>query len=312
MRGKIAVAALIVAVLVATLIYVVRTTDHPVAIQVGGAATAAFDKKGAVAPGNDRALFSPDGSRLALLGLHGVGLAENGQYKAVTANGSNAVDGAWMPDSRSMLIAEGPALMERLSVLNLDGSVKGSVGLQIPFSAGAGSGMAVDSRGVRAVMVSELRDSIGGRRRLDLVLVDLLTGQVRKLTDTPDADEAWPLFADDNRVIFGRTEAGGPSAVFELDLATLATRRLSPVDEEARPVGVIRSGLVYAGGNPGGGVTVWFQRTGAARQRLAGIPAGSIVWSVDPGATRVVASVVTITPAGERLSILRAVTLQAP
>jgi hypothetical protein len=280
-------------------------------VQVGTAAEDAFGKGGALGPGLRRALFSPDGQRLAVIGDQGIGIARAGSAQIVTPPGSAAVDAAWMPDSRSLLVVEGPAEVDRLTVLDLDGRITGVARLDTPFSVGRGSGVAVDARGARAVVTVETRDAIGGRPRHDLVLVDLTTGRVRLLTDTADAEETWPVLLDDSHVVFARREASGKSVVVERDLESGAERRLSPVTEDARPLGVTRAGLVYASLVPEVSVTVWaLPGLGrAGRVRLARLPAEAAVWTVDPSAARAVATLVSSTSLGERTTVLRAVTL---
>ena len=302
-------AAVIVAVIVGTAAYVVSTTDksRPVGLSV---APGAFTRGKTLDASIRRALFSPNGALLAAIG-DGVGVARQGRLEPVTEPGSAAVDAAWMPDSNSLLVVEGPAVVERLTVLTLDGDVKGVSRLDVPFSVGGGNGMTVDSRGARAVMAAETRDAIWGRRRLDLVLVDLPTGRVTQLTTTPDANEAWPLFLDDGRVVFTRSDATNAGTVVELDLTTRAERQVSPDDESARTVGVVLAGrVVYTATSDDGKVTIW--AAGTRRRRLAGLPAESLVWSVDPSASLAVATLTTTTPEGERLPLLRAVTLKAP
>ncbi len=93
-----------------------------------------------------------------------------------------------------------------------------------------------------------------------------------------------------------------------VDLESGAERRVSPVGEDARPVGVTRAGAVYASFVPGASVNVW-ALSGARRVRLARLPAETAVWTVDPSATRAVVTTVSTTSVGERITVLRAVTL---
>ncbi len=298
--------------MVGVAVYVVSSTDNPVDVQVGSAARDAFNHKGELSPGTKRALFSPDGTALAVVTSEGIGIARRGAVDLVTESDTQAVDAAWMPDSKSLIVGEGPALVDRLTVLSLDGEVKGVARLDTPFSLGSGDGLTVDSRGVRAVAVSETRDAIGGLRHLDLVLVDLTTGHVTTLTQTPD-DESWPVFVSDATVVFARSRPGAPAGVIELDLDSHQERRLSPTDEDARPVGVLRGRTpVYASGRPGRGVSVWAAPHPDHRVRMGRLAAGSVVYSVDSSGTRAVAATVSTAAGGERLTVLRAVTLQPP
>jgi hypothetical protein len=310
-RSRLLLAAAIATVVAGVVLYVVRSTDEPVNVGISGGAPGAFNRNNAIEPGIRRGIFSPDGSRLATISAAGVGIAEKGHVQPVTPAELGAVDAAWMPDAKSLLVAEGPATLERLAVYQLDGTVTGVAKLDAPFSVGEGYGLTVDSRGARAVAAAETRDAVGGRRHLDLVLVDLPTGQVHKLTQTLDVDEAWPLFVDDTHVLLAATDAKG-TRVVELDLASGEQHSLSPADESARPVGVLRGGMpVYASAANGKGVSVWAVR-GTSRVRMGGVPAGSTVWAVDPTGSRAVATVITTTEDGQHLAVLRAVTLNPP
>lgn len=304
---------MIIAVVAGTTLYVVTTTDESTPVELS-VAPGAFADGDTLDPSIDRALFSPNGQRVAAIGDAGVGLARDGRLELVTPEGSHAVDAAWMPDSQSLLIAEGPEVTDRLTVLTLDGSTKGVAHLDPPFSVGAGNGMTVDSRGARAVVATETRDAIGGRRRVDLVLVDLPTGRVTPLTTTADANEAWPLFVDDSRVLFSRAGTERAAVVIELDLTTKIERQLSPDGETARPIGVIqRTRAVYAAGRPEGGVSVWAVGPRQGRTRLARLSGeDALVWSVDPTGSRAIATGFTVTPQGQSVARLRAVTLKAP
>lgn len=292
-------------VIVAAVAYVVsRGDEDPLAVQLGGAAGAAFDQRGSLAPAIRRALFSPDGARLAVISDTGIGVARGGQVQLITPPGATAVDAAWMPNSAALVVAEGPAVISRLTVVALDGSTTGVATLDAPFSVGDGNGLAVDGRGGFAVAATETRDPVGGRRHHDLVIVDLTSGHVVPLTQTPGADETWPVFVDATHVLFARTTTGGRPTVVERDLTTGSERTLSAGDEAARPIGTLRTGEpVIAGGLPGKPITVWAVAINGRRIRLGQVGAGDTVWSVDPAGTRAVAT---------RGSIVRAVTLQPP
>lgn len=288
-----------------------RTTHHPTAVQVGGAASGAFNRQGQLASDAERALFSPDGSRLAVVSSDGIGLADQGTVKLLTPPGSNAVDAAWMPDSASVLVGEGPANVNQLTQLNLDGTVKAVAHLDRPFSLGKGNGIAVNEDGTRAVVTSETRDPIGGRRHLSLMLVELTTGHVTPLTTTADADEAWPVFAG-GQLLFARREGAGHWQVERLDLTTNRSAPVSPSDEDAFPVGALRAReAVYASSRRGRDVSVWAVRDDGSRARMGKVPAGSRVWTVEPGGTRAVVSEPAVV-GGQPVTVVRAVTLQPP
>jgi dipeptidyl aminopeptidase/acylaminoacyl peptidase len=312
-RAALGIIVVIVALVVAVAAYVVRTTDRPVAVQVGNSAGGAFDKQGALDGHITRASFSPDGTRLAVVSDEGVGLADGGHTRTITPPGSLAVDAAWMPNSEGILVVEGPAVTDRVTVIGLDGRVAGSATLDRPFSVGDGNGLSVDRRGGRAITVAETRDAIGGRRHTDLVLVDLTNGHVTTITDTQDAEEAWPVFRDDTHILFARVASGRSSIVVERDLGSGAERELSPAAEATRPVGVLRSGtMVLAGGKPGQPVSIWARATNGAPVRMGRIGAGEVVWTVDPAGTRAVATSAATVGGGTRTGFLRAVTLIPP
>jgi hypothetical protein len=300
-RSRLLLAAAIAAAIIGVAVYVVRTTDHPLSVQVGNSAGDAFSKQGALSTTAKRALFSPDGTRLALVTSDGIGISRKGDVDLVTEPDSSAVDAAWMPDAASLLIGEGPATTDRLTVLDLGGAVKGVAHLDAPFSLGEGNGMAVDHRGARAVVTAETRDTIGGRRHLDLVLVDLTTGHVTKLTDTADIDEAWPVFVGDNSVAFSDGQRVGL-----IDLDTGARREVAA---DGYPVGVVRDDtLVYAAA----GGDIWAVGDGTDRVRLGRVAPAARVWTVDPGGTRAVVAAVSTVNENERITILRSVTLNPP
>ena len=303
---------MIIAVVAGTTVYVVTTTDESTPVELS-VAPGAFAQDDTLDPSIYRVLFSPDGQRLAAIGGAGIGLAQDGKLELVTPEGSRARDAAWMPDSKSLLIAEGPVVTDRLTVLTLDGATKGVAHLDAPFSIGAGSGMTVDSRGARAVLSTETRDAIGGERRFDLVLVDLPTGHVTPLTETRDSDETWPMFVGDNRVVFSRGDYALGGVLFELDLESKAEKRLSPESEISRPVGTLRGERVlYAGGRGGEESSIWVIDGDGGRTRLGKVAKGSVVWTVDPTGSRAVATRFVLTPEGQRVAQLRAVTLKAP
>jgi hypothetical protein len=310
LRSRLLLGAALAVVVGVVTAYVIRSTDRPKEVRPA-AAEGAFDRHDQLDPGIERAIYSPDGSRLAVVAGTGIGLAQAGRVQLVTPRGSSAVDAAWMPDSQSLLIAEGPSPMTKLSVLDLDGREKGVAKLDQPFAVGAGNGIAVDSRGARAVFAAETRDTIGGRRRLDLVLVDLPTGHVEPLTATAEANEGWPVFVDDSHVAFSRADAGHAGVVTVLDLASREERAISGDGEAARPIGVARGALVYETTTPDGGLTVWIVK-GGRRVSLGRPKAAETVWTVDPSGTRGVATVSTTDDAGIVTTNLRAVTLKAP
>jgi hypothetical protein len=309
--SRLVLAAAILLVLLGVVLYVTRTTTRPVDV-AGGNAGPAFDKGRITDSSAERALFSPDGAQLAVITSGGVGIATAGAVHLITPDGSAVDDAAWMPDARSLLVIEGGAQVDRITVLDLNGAVRGVAHLDAPIEH-AGDGVAVDSRGVHAAVVTETRDAIGGVRHHDLALIDLTTGHVTALTRTADVDEEWPVFVDDNTVAFART-AAGHTTVATIDTGGGGLRRVSPPGETARPVARLRGGqLVYSSSVGDGAISVWaLSGGGADRVRLGRLPRRAEVWSVDPAGDRAVASVALTRPDGERVSPLEAVTMRPP
>ena len=142
LRSRLLLAATVALVLAGVVAYVVGTTDRPVSI-AGAGAGAAFDKGVITDTGAERGLFSPDGAQLAVITGDGVGIAAGGRVKLLTPQGSAVDDAAWMPDARSLLVIEGGAQIDRVTVLDLNGAVQGVAHLDTPIAHGR-DGMAVD------------------------------------------------------------------------------------------------------------------------------------------------------------------------
>ncbi|HZN16051.1 MAG TPA: hypothetical protein VFB78_17420 [Acidimicrobiales bacterium] len=313
-RSRLVIGLLLAVIAVAVGVYVTSTTDTSPRIAIGGEAADAFGPDGAIDAGVHRGIFSPDGSLVAAINANGVGVLRHGHVQLVTPAESAAVDAAWMPDSRSLLIAEGPATMQQLTVLTLDGAVKGVARLDEPFAVGFGFGLAVDRRGARAVAVREARDPIGGHRRHDLVLIELTSGHVSVLTDTEDADEEMPVFLDDDRLVYA-SATGTDVAVMERTLSSGQTRQISRASEVAEPVGVVLGVQpVYATTADDGVVAVWVVLQSGRRARIGKLAKWTNVWSVSPRGT---AAIVSSAPPHTRngpyaTRFVRAVTLTAP
>jgi hypothetical protein len=283
-RGRVVLGIALAAVVAAAGIYVSRTTDDGDKVGSGLPALSAFGDHRALATDIRRAWFSPDGNRLAAVGEQGVGLVQGGRLAPLTAGANNVVDAAWMPDSRGLLVIEGPTEADQLSVLGVDGRVTGVAHLDRAVSPGDGYGIGVDRRGARAVVVTETRDTIGGRRHRDLLLVDLPTGRTSDLVITSDADETNPFFVGDDAIVFGRAR-DGRARVVQRDLASGAEKFLTAAADDVTPIGVIADDtVVVAGGRPGGRVRVWAVR-GARGIDMADAPAGSAFVGIGPGGT---------------------------
>lgn len=226
---------------------------------------AAFNEDRALAEGPSRGSFSVDGRSVAVLDRGAVALAQKGALKPVSPAGGRVVDFAWMPDSASLLVAEGPIPTGQVSVIDLTGKVIGTARLSPSIGFGSGYGMSVDSRGVKAAVITVERDAIGGSESRDLAIIDLTTGKVTRFA-TPDLDERQPVFVDDETVAV--LETGGPDPaegrrVVALDLAS-GTR--APLDT--------RSPLNVLGATDAGEVVV-SERTSADRERVVAVKAAA-------------------------------------
>ena len=211
-----------------------------------------FDERGAIVEGaGGRAVFNPTGTRVAILGGRGVAVAEEGRLRFLTEGQVNVVDLAWLPGTTKLLVAEGPALTGRLSILGVDGKAAGYVELSPSVGFGSGHGMTVDEDRRLAVVTASVREPLG-REHLHLVAVDLATGATRALTPADGPDEVGPHFTAGGAVAYTVRE-GSKSSVSVIDPATGETRRLSPEGSPARAVGALAPRFaVYAIG-----ATLW-------------------------------------------------------
>lgn len=207
MRGRLIIAAAgVLLLIVAGVAYVVVVAPDatPGVRGLSAAGTTFTDSDGLVAPGPFTAAFSPNGAKLAVLSAAGISLSDRGRLTPVlkqnVAGASRVVEMAWMPSSDRLLVAEGPAPARRLNVIDLTGKVVAAATLSQPLSLDEGFGMAVDSTNRKAALIQVNRDAVGGRRHLDLAVVDLQNGAVRILP-TPDIEESHPYFVDDNHVL---------------------------------------------------------------------------------------------------------------
>lgn len=179
--------------------------------------------------------FSPDGELLAFFGFDAeyqprIGLVAGGELIATTKRSVAPSDFAWMPDSESVLVAYGrPSAPSKLGIFDLDGELVRDVPLAKSFRAEL-TGMAVSPDGSFAV-VSAMQAG-GEEHPAELLEVDLRTGSVRNVTDTPTVSEEWPVFVRaDELILTARTIARGSSDpngwVAALSLATGTQRRLT-------------------------------------------------------------------------------------
>ena len=162
--------------------------------------------------------LSPDGARAAIVEGGAVSVATVTAGKIVMRRGGNIVDGAWMPDSRRVLVVEGPIPTGEIDTLALNGRTNGAAKLIPSIGFGNGEGVSVDSSGTRAAVIAVMRDEVTGVRHRDLAIVTLATGNVR-VYPTP-RDESTPLFVENDLVAVASQASKGPARLDLLDLGT--------------------------------------------------------------------------------------------
>lgn len=259
------------------------------------------------------AAYSPDGGRIAVLTDEGVGLASNGQVRRFTRPGARIVAFTWMPDSRRLLVLEGPVATGFLAAVDLTGKVVGSVELDPAFPPGSGFGLAVDDATRRAASVTVERDALGGTGGRDLVTVDLQSG-VTRVMGNAEALESNPQFVDDDHVVLTERRAGTAQVVL-VELASGRRTRLTPAGQDATLVGTLAGGdrIAYTTVGRSGRVRLWATGVVGGEPRLLDTFApGQVVVAVEPSARRALVSVPATgaldgDPGGER--VLRDVVL---
>lgn len=258
-------------------------------VQVPSLAGDAFDED-VIRTNSTTAAYSPDGGRIAVLTDEGIGLASGGRVDRITRPGARIVDFAWMPGSDGLLVMEGPVSSGFLTVVDLEGKVAGAVELQPAFDPGTGFGLTVEPGSTRAVSVAVDREVIGGRSTRDLVVIDLQSGAVERLSDP--ALESAPQFVGDNQVAFVERRDGS-SRIALVRLDTGGRVLLSPAGRDAAMVGVLGDGgrVAYTTVGEQGRIQLWaVEVTGGRPTRLDTFPAGHIVVAVDPTGRRALVS----------------------
>lgn len=189
-------------------------------------------------PGWDpwHARFSPDASEIAFFGWDPsyrprVGLVRDGTIEAITDERFRAADFTWL-DARRLIVAYRDGNRAKLGVFSLDGRLKKGIVVNRPFRSET-TGMAVSPDG-RLVVISALAP---GRSDgpADLLLIDMKSGHVKNLTNTPSITELWPSFVNDDSLLLtaGRTASHpeGPSGWAEvLDIRSGDVERLTGND----------------------------------------------------------------------------------
>lgn len=165
-----------------------------------------FAEDGGLPAGPSRAVYSPTGTRLAVLNAGRVFVAVEGRLEPVTAEGGNVVDVAWFGNGTTLLVIEGPAATGQVAVVDIDGTVRGVIPLSEPVSPGSGHGMAVAPGGRSAVVTAVDRPPLAAEQR-HLVTIDLETGRVSDRTAPGGEDEYGPVFTPEGDVVYSTADA---------------------------------------------------------------------------------------------------------
>lgn len=274
-----------VVVVAAVWVFFVRGDDPEVVRGLGPAHPSPFDSRGEVTAGPDKAAMSDDG-QLAVIQAGQVTLAVEGQLHPVTKSGTNVVDVAWFNSADVLLVAEGPTPTGGVALVELDGTVRGTIPLDPSIGFGTGNGMSVAPGNKRAVVTAVERPALAQTDQRRLAEIDLETGKVRHLTD-PGIDAYGPTYVDREKVLF----TYGGDAV----LLSTATGDRQVVRPKARAAGVIRGEwLVTVDGDDR-----VFARHIDER--------GTLGRSVELGQLPPQSSPVTVDPAGGRIVVATAV-----
>lgn len=295
---RLAVGALVAAVVVAGgYAYVVRRDEA----RVRGLAPAGERPfgDGDTLDGARRAVYSPDGNRLAVLTPQGLGLAENGAVRPVTARGSRVVDVAWFRNGATLLVAEGPVPTGGVAVVDIDGTVRGTIPLEPDIGFGEGHGMSVAPGGRSAVVTAVERPALGPEQRW-LALIDLETGATRALTEPGGPDERRPFHLDATRVAF--TEEAPDGTGRRAMVVTFADGSTEEVAVGAAVVGIVDDEIVLE--DDRGRLTL-------AGRRIGTVPPRTSLSTLHPDGIDAVLATTVDTPEGGRTGRLQRIRLDA-
>lgn len=286
----VALVAFVTVAVLAVAYGVVVTRPDPLP-RVPPVAAGSFGPGGVIRTASTKAAYSPDGASIAVLTADGVGIATKGQVEVFTRPGAQIVDFAWMPDSRRLLVMEGPVGTGFVVVVDLKGEVVAAEELSPSFAVGSGFGIDVDPSARRAVTVAVTRDPLGQRDRRDVVVTELQTGATRTLVDD-EAIESRPAFLAGEEIVVTERR-GRDSVVAVVNLNTGGRRLLSPPTERAAVVNVIGRGeaITYTTRGRGGGLSLWRVPTaGGTRTLLDRFEPGETVVAVDSSGRRALIS----------------------
>jgi hypothetical protein len=272
---------------------------------LGPAGPDPFDRSGGVVPGPDKAVFSVDGARLAVLDAGQVTLAVDGQLQPVTKPGTNVVDVAWFQGADVLLVAEGPAPTGGLAVVEaLTGKVRGTIPLQPVVGFGTGNSMSVAPGNRRAVVTAVDRPALAPADQRHLAEVDLATGKVRDLTSPGGVDELGPTYVDADHIL---CTVGGDAT-----LLSVGTGKQQLVKAKARALGVIRGEWLATLDGDGVVAARHVDETGTLGRTvtLGTLPDGTDAVTVDPAGGRLVVAGTELQADGSAVTRLRVVRIR--
>ncbi len=193
-----------------------------------------------------------------------IGILVQGDTRLLTPERTDASDFAWMPDGQQLLVAvDGRRGGAQLVIMSLEGEVLREVP-RLAERLRFGTGMVVASDGKSAII--SVRENGVSEKPADLVRVELASGKVEPLTDTPRLSEEYPaLLHDDRKVVYavGHLVADAPnpsSWISWLDLESRQVRQLTPPNHVVGSPAVFSDGRIlydaYEDG-PGGRRGIW-------------------------------------------------------
>jgi len=287
MKRAIVVLTLLALVIGGTIIYVGRPRGETRVDRTTRGAPGVFDDNGLVSGGAARAQFNAAGTRLVVLSSEGVGVVEEGKVRTITPAGAVIGEAAWLTGTTDIAVMQSP-IADRIALINLDGTETGFVPLSPSLEVGSGHGLVVDTERRRAVIGIERRPSLQPLQ-LNLVMVDLRSGQSRDLTPPGGPDESGPFWLDESRVLYTRVEGSDSQAV----VLNLADGTEDVIAVNARAVGTVSGAAIFVSNNRVAA------EVGADPQVLYTLKEGESVAAVDPVGGRL--ALLESTPTGTRL-----------
>ena len=305
---RVLIGAVLALVVLAVTFTIVRTTDDGAPVAGLQSSADPFGDNPVLPAGASRAVYSPDGARLAVV-ADGLLHVSDGEVTRITERGTRVVDAAWFPAGTAVIVAEGPAQTGQLSVLGRDGAEQGDVRLDPSVGFGTGHGMALTSN-ERAVVTAVERPELGATGVRSLAAVNLRTGVVRQLPAADGEEEFDPHRVDATRVAYTARRADGSTVPRLLDLGTGDRRRAGPVG--TRALAVIGDGSLIALLDGRDIVAVPVDSPDATPQRLGTVAEGSGVVAVHPAGTQAVVTAATVEAEGSQVTRLRRLSLRPP